>query len=140
MQLKFPFEVVGNDKIPLIDIRITNKENKKAINYRAMLDSGAYANVFHSDIAEVLGINLASIKETQLFGGVKDSKRQMKGKLYIVELMIMQKGQSVKFDSYVVFSNEVSNTGFALLGRQGFFDRFDEVCFNYKNNKFYLQK
>jgi len=26
------------------------------------------------------------------------------------------------------------------LGRIGFFDRFDEVCFNYKNNKFYLQK
>ncbi len=92
MQLKFPFEVVGNDKIPLIDIRITNKENKKATNYRAMLDSGAYANVFHSDIAEVLSINLASI------------------------------------------------TGFALLGRQGFFDQFDEVRFNYKNNKFYLQK
>jgi len=139
MQLKYPFQVIGNDRLPMLDVRITNKENKRSTNYRAMLDSGAFANVFHSDIAQVLGIDLSKIKETLLFGGVKDSKRQMKGKPYIVEIMVVQKGKSHKFDSCVIFSDEVSDTGFALLGRQGFFDQFDEVCFNYKNNKFYLQ-
>ena len=139
MQFKFPFEVVKNDKIPFLDIRITNKDNGKSVNYRAMLDSGAYANVFHSDIAQVLDIDLSKIKQTQLFTGVKESKKQMLGKAYIVELMIMQKGKSHKFDSYIIFSEEISNTGWGLLGRQGFFDQFDEVSFNYKNNKFYLQ-
>ena len=52
--------------------------------------------------------------------------------------MVMKKGKSYKFDSYVIFSDEVSDTGFALLGRQGFFDQFKEICFNYKQNKFYL--
>ncbi len=104
-----------------------------------MLDSGAYANVFHSDIAEVLGIDLKNIKDKQLFGGVKESKK-MSGRGYVCELMIMQKGKSRKFDSYIVFSDEISNTGYGLLGRQGFFDQFSEICFSYKNNKFYLQK
>lgn len=139
MQFKYPFSAIRNDKIPALDIRITNKDNGKAINYRAMLDSGAFANIFHSEIAEVLGIDLSKIKETQPFGGVKEGK-QMKGKPYIVELMVMQKGKSYKFDSLVIFSDEISNTGIALLGRIGFFDQFDEVCFNYKNDKFYLQK
>lgn len=124
----------------MLDIRITNKDNGKAINYRAMLDSGSFGNVFHSEIAGVLGIDLSSIKETAYFSGVKASKRLIKGKPYVVELMLVQKGENHKFDAVVIFSDEVSETGFALLGRQGFFDRFDEVCFNYKNNKFYLQK
>lgn len=140
MQFKYSFSAVHGDRIPVLDVRIINKDNNKAVNYRAMLDSGAFASVFHSEIAEVLGIDLSKIKETQYFSGVRKSKRLIKGKPYIVQLMVMQKGQSHTFDSYVVFSDEVSNTGFALLGRQGFFDQFDEVCFNYKNNKFYLQK
>lgn len=139
MQFKYPFKVIFSDKIPMLDVRITNKETGKSTSYRAMLDSGSFANIFHSDIAGVLGIDLSKIKETQPFGGVKKSK-QMKGKPYIVELMVMQKGHSYKFDSYVIFSDEISNTGHPLLGRIGFFDQFDEVCFSYKNDKFYLQK
>src|SRR6266481_4083789 len=103
MHFKFPFKVVKSDKIPLIDIQLTNKENHKSISYRAMLDSGAFANVFHSEIAEVLGIDLSKIKETLLFGGVEKSERKMKGKAYIVELMVTEKGKSHKFDSYVIF-------------------------------------
>jgi len=82
---------------------------------------------------------LSAVKETVPFGGVKKS-RQMKGKPYIVELMVMQKGKSHKLDSYIIFSDEISNTGVPLLGRQGFFDQFNEVCFNYKAGKFYLEK
>ena len=138
MKFKYPFKVVSGDMIPLLDVKITNRESGVLINYRAMLDSGAFANVFHSEIAQVLGIDLSKVKEVS-FGGVKKSKL-MRGKPYIVELMIMQKGKSYKFDSYVIFSDEISNTGIPLLGRQGFFDQFDEICFNYKANKFYHPK
>lgn len=140
MQFKFSFEDIRGDKLPLLDVCITNKDTGESTNYRAMLDSGAFANVFHSDIAKVLGIDLAKKKETVFFGGVRKSEVLIKGKPHIVNLMVMQKGKSYRFDSYVVFSDEVSDTGFALLGRQGFFDQFDEICFNYKNDKFYLQK
>lgn len=140
MQFKFPFVIHGSDKIPMLEVRLTNKENDKATNYVCMLDSGAFMNVFHSDIAEILDIDLSKIKETILFGGVKDSKKQMKGKPYIIKMTVMQKGKNYSFDSYIVFSDEITDTGYPLLGRIGFFDRFDEVCFNYKNDKFYLQK
>lgn len=139
MQFKFPFKIVRNDKLPFLDIRITNKDKNILTSYRALLDSGAYANIFHSDIARVLDINLSKIRDTELFIGVKEEKRQMKGKPYVLELMVMQKGKSYKFDCFVVFSGEISNRGYAILGRQGFFDQFNEVCFNYKTNKFYLQ-
>ena len=139
MQFKFPFKIVRNDRLPFLDIRITNKDKEISTNYRALLDSGAYANVFHSDIAKVLNIDLSKIKKTELFTGVKEERRRMKGKPYVVELMVMQKGKSFKFDSLAIFSDEISNRGYALLGRQGFFDQFRQVCFNYKTNKFYLQ-
>lgn len=122
MQFKYSFQDIKGDRIPILDIRIVNKGNKKATDYRAMLDSGSFGNVFHSDIAEVLDIDLAAIKETCYFGGVKASKRLIKGKPYVVELMVIQKGKNHKFDAVVIFSDEVSDTGFALLGRQGFFD------------------
>ena len=68
-----------------MDIRVTNKDTGKSTSYRAMLDSGAFANVFHSDVADLLEIDLSKIKEVQAFGGVRDSKRLMKGKPCIVE-------------------------------------------------------
>lgn len=138
MQFKYSFKEFRRDKVPMLEVRITNKDNGIATNYLAMLDSGSFANIFHSEVAEVLDIDLSRIKEIQ-FGGVKKAK-QMRGKPYVVELMVIEKGKSYKFDSYVIFSDEISNTGHPLLGRIGFFDQFDEVCFNYKNNKFYLQK
>jgi hypothetical protein len=138
MQFKYSFKEINRDKIPMLEIRVTNKDNRKATNYLAMLDSGSFSNIFHSDVAEVLDIDLSKIKEIQ-FGGVKKAK-QMRGKPYIVELMVIGKRESYKFDSYVIFSDEISNTGHPLLGRIGFFDQFDEVCFNYKTNKFYLRK
>lgn len=139
MKFKFPFQVVSGDKIPILDVRLTNKDNGMSTSYRAMLDSGSFANVFHSEIAKVLGIDLSTMKDKVIFEGVKKSKK-MRGKPYIVELMVMQKGKSYKFDSYVIFSEEISDTGIPLLGRQGFFDQFDEICFNYKAGKFYLGK
>lgn len=138
MQFKYSFEVVDNDRIPFIDVVITNPDNKKTTSYRALLDSGAYANVFHSDIAKVLGIDLNRIKEQEVFHGVEQREREMKGKPYLVELMVYQKGKSHKFDALVIFSDEISDSGYGLLGRQFFFDQFSEVHFNYTNNKFYL--
>jgi hypothetical protein len=105
-----------------------------------MLDSGAYINIFHSDIANVLGIDLDKIKDKQVFSGVEETKRSMAGKPYVVELMISQKGESYKFDAVVVFTDQIVNSGYGLLGRQFFFDRFDEVTFKFPLNNFYLKK
>lgn len=122
-----------------MDVIFKNKDTGKATSYRALLDSGAFMNVVHADIADVLDINLSGIN-TISFGGVGNSKKELKGKPYIVEVQANQKGRSHKFDSYVLFTEDINKDQYPLLGRQGFFDKFDEICFNYKSNKFFLTK
>ena len=137
MTLKYSFQEIRGDKIPFVDVILVDKQTGGKTSYRAMIDSGAFMNIFHTDIAQVLGIDLSRIREIG-FGGVKESKR-MHGKPYIVQIMIMNKGESITFDAYILFSDEISNDGYGLLGRRGFFDQIDEVIFNYKAGKFYLK-
>ena len=139
MQFKYNFSKADGDKIPLLEIRLKNKENGRIVGYRAMLDSGAFMSVVHSDVAEILGINLNQIKQKVSFQGVGDISGKLSGKIYIVEVSVFQKGKSFRFDSPVLFSNNIHANSIPLLGRQGFFDQFSEICFNYQANKFYLQ-
>lgn len=139
MQFKYKFHQVNHDKIPLLDVQITNKETGQSTQYRALLDSGAYANIFHSDIAEIIGIDLEKIKGKQVFSGVEDSGRKLSGKPCFVELMVKQGGKSHRFDAFVIFTDQVVDSGYGLLGRQFFFDRFDEIAFNFPDNSFCLR-
>ena len=140
MRLKYKTTNVGSDKIPLLDVTITNPENDRKISYTALLDSGAFMNVFHSDIAEILAIDLTKIKKEIGFGGVGTTPSSFKGKPYIVNLMVAQKGKSRSFDSYVLFSDNINPDGQPLLGRQGFLDQFSKVEMSLKTNSFYLYK
>jgi len=140
MRFKYKTTDVGNDKIPLLDVIITNPENKRKVTYTALLDSGAFMSVFHSDIAQILGIDLTKIKREVKFGGVGTSSSAIKGKPYIVNLMVAQKGKSHSFDSYVLFSKNINPNGDPLLGRQGFIDQFSKVELSLKSNSFYLYK
>ena len=140
MRFKYKTTNVGSDKIPLLEIIITNPENDKKVSYTALLDSGAFMNVFHSDVAEILGIDLSKIKREISFGGVGATQSSFKGKPYIVNLMVAQKGKSHSFDSYVLFSDDINPNGDSLLGRLGFIDQFSKVELSLKNNSFYLYK
>ena len=140
MRFKYKTTNVGSDKIPLLEIIITNPENDKKVSYTALLDSGAFMNVFHSDVAEILGIDLSKIKREISFGGVGATQSSFKGKPYIVNLMVAQKGKSPRFDSYVLFSDDINPNGDSLLGRLGFIDQFSKVELSLKNNSFYLYK
>ena len=138
MQFKYNFTESRKDKVPFLNIAVKNRDSSKVINYIAMLDSGAYISIFHSDIAKLLGIDLSIITDKQVFGGVEKSDRELSGKPYIVKLLLTQKGKDYEFETPVIFSDQITDQGFALLGRQGFFDQFDKICFDYKNSKFYL--
>jgi len=140
MRFKYKTTNVGNDRIPLLDVVITNPENNRKVTYPALLDSGAFMNVFHSDIAQVLGIDLSKIKREIEFGGVGTSLSAFKGKPYIVNLMVAQKGKNHSFDSYVLFSDNINPNGNPLLGRMGFIDQFPKVELSLKSNSFYLYK
>ena len=138
MKFKFKTTDAGNDKIPLLEVLVTNPENNKKVAYTALLDSGAFMNVFHSDIASVLGIDLSKIKRVTEFGGVGTESSSLKGKPYIVKLTVASKGKSFSFDSYVLFSDDINPKGDPLLGRQGFIDQFAKVELSLQNSSFFL--
>lgn len=138
MKFKYNVTTIRGDKIPIIDILITNSQNNVKVTYPCLVDSGAFMSVFHSEVAEALGIDLESIKEICPFGGVGKAKRTLIGKPYCVKLMVVSKGNNKEFDSMVLFSEDIDPNGYPILGRLGFFDRFDEISFDIAKGKFYL--
>ncbi len=138
MKFKFKTTSAGNDEIPLLEVIVTNPDNNRKVAYTALLDSGAFMNVFHSDIAHILGIDLSKIKRVLEFGGVGTQSSSLKGKPYIVNLMVAQKGKNHSFDSYVLFSEDINPKGDPLLGRQGFIDQFTKVELSLGISSFFL--
>lgn len=128
--MRFSFKYSGYPlKRPLIKIGFT-KKSTPLFEYVALVDSGADMCVLHSSLAKILGIDLDRIRETTPFKGVGKSKRSLSGKWAAVDMMVMQKGKSYKFSSYVLFSEDIPDDGYPLLGMQGFFDQFNSVVFD----------
>lgn len=87
-----------------------------------LLDSGADFNLIHSDVASYLGLSLTSGSKRRISG----ISGQIKG--YEHKLQIKVGGCLYK--TKVVFSSQLPDNAIAVLGNQGFFDKF-EVEFNY---------
>ena len=137
MRFKYPFLPDNPYFRPLIKIGFT-KDKKPLFEYPALLDSGAEFCVLHSSIARLLGIDLSRIKKTISFIGVGKAKRSLKGKWAIVDIIVIQKGKSNPFSSYVVFSEDIPEDGYPLVGIRGFFDKFKEITFSYNDKEIYL--
>lgn len=106
-------------KKPLLPVKI--RHQGIIISYLALVDSGADFNVFHGDIAELLGIDLSKLTNKVKFSGVKDDKTPCVGYLATVDLGI---GKNF-FDSVVMFSNDISDDGYGIVGQAGFFTNFE---------------
>ena len=135
-KLKFDYIKIGSHKRPIIPVRISYKN--LALNIPALIDSGADFNVFPLSIAKDLGLNL-NINKPIIFGGVGEKSQKLTGYLAVIDLMIFDKGESIKFSSPVVFTNDVPSNGFSLLGEIGFFDHLDQISFLYKKGKVILE-
>lgn len=114
-------------------IPVTLKLNKVEFKYLALIDSGADFNIFHSDIAKILKIDLSKFKKSISFGGINSNAE---GKGYFTSIDV---GINEKFiNTPVVFSNEISNNGYGILGQQGFFNNY-KVSFNYRSKEIVLE-
>ncbi|KKP86607.1 MAG: hypothetical protein UR89_C0018G0002 [Candidatus Roizmanbacteria bacterium GW2011_GWA2_35_8] len=100
---------------------ITLRHNGQTVSYLALVDSGADFNIFHADIAEILGIDLSLIKSTVKFGGVKQDKTSCIGHLTSIDLGI---GKDFFDNTIVAFSNDISDNGYGIIGQFGFFNYF----------------
>jgi len=135
-RLKFDYIKIGKYKRPIIPVQLSYQDN--SVNTPALVDSGADFNLFHIGIADSLGIKFNRNKPIT-FSGVGDKKDSLKGYMAIASLLIFNKGQSISFETPIIFTEQLPENGFALLGEIGFFDHLQEIRFYYKNGKIILQ-
>ncbi len=122
MRFKFNYVKTGLWSRPIIPV--TLKFGRIEINYLALLDSGADFNIFHADIAKILKIDLSKLKNRVDFSGING-----KGIGYFTSIDIGLNNNFI--NTPVVFSNDISDNGYGILGQQGFFNNY-KVEFDYR--------
>jgi len=121
---KFPLpqksELFGSSIIrPIVPITIVDPvDDKKFINYNALIDSGADFCIFDAEIGEYLEIDIRSGKR-EVFGGVQE----MDGSEAFLHKIAIKVGGH-KYETIVAFSYEISKSGYGILGQKGFFNMF----------------
>ena len=118
--MRYPYREIAKGLVgPIVDIEIWT--GGRWVKFDAYIDSGAAYTIFHTDNAEILGLNYRHGRRIMIRVG--------DGKLipvYMHKLPVQFSGQ--KFTATIGFSESLG-VGFNLLGRISFFDRF-RICFN----------
>ncbi len=116
---------------PIIDIRIAAGD--KSLQYNALVDSGADFSIFHSGVAQALGIDIES-GDKLTFGGVQKADAAA---AYLHKVTLVIGGW--KYPTIVGFSDEISDDSYGILGQRGFFDIFS-VKFDYQKEEIELKQ
>ena len=130
MKYRFKYAKFGQYFRPVIPV--TLRYNGKEFRYLALIDSGADLNIFHANLASILEIDTNKLK-AYAFEGIKKGS-SASGYLCVLEIGI----EDVSFDTPVIFSNDISDNGYGILGQQGFFDHF-RVKMDYKGKDIELK-
>ena len=116
---------------PIIPIEIIY--GNKAINYTALIDSGADFCIFDAEIGEYLGIDVRSgIRED--FGGIQEKGGAQS---FLHEIILVIGG--LRYRTMVGFSYDIAKHGFAILGQRGFFELFS-VKFDFTKEEIELKE
>ena len=107
---------------PVVEIIIFR--GTKFAAYPVLIDSGADYNIFHGDLLLALGGKLTSGKKRNIFG---IGNQPLKGYEHKAELKLPGGN---KFESKAIFSNQIPDYAFGVLGQEGFFDKYD-ISFNF---------
>jgi hypothetical protein len=106
---------------PVIAILLRNVRNTTApaIAYEALIDSGSDRNVFPSELAELLGIELSATDSVHHVAGVVAGERRPIF-FHPIEIEVGGLGGPTVVTT-VGFMPDFSKAGYGLLGRRGFF-------------------
>jgi len=116
--MKFPYVELRGRLLPIVPVEVND------IEFYAFLDSGASFSTFHSDIAEILEIQIESGEKVLVTVG--------DGSLipvYMHELKVKFAGK--EFEARIGLSKKLG-IGFDIIGRKDFFENF-KICFDEKN-------
>ena len=113
---------------PILKTSLFYKNKERLFYFDAIIDSGADFCVFPANTGKAIGLDIYEGKNMSTFGiGGKETLYFHK---VTVEVIINE--QSWKFDCHAGFSTKLNTKGIGFLGRDGFFDLFQEVAFNQK--------
>lgn len=130
MKHRFKYVKFGSYYRPVI--QVTLRHNGKEFKYLALIDSGADLNIFHANLASILKIDINKLK-IHTFEGIKKGS-SANGYLCVLEIGI----KNIFFDTPVIFSDDISDNGYGILGQQGFFNHF-RVKMDYRSKDIELK-
>lgn len=127
--MKFRYKRIASDvdpagytQHPLI--QVTLRYGSRAVDLRALIDSGAADCLFHKSIGEALGIDVESGKPKNYTGIARQS---VVG--YVHEIGLRVQGMSEWVTIQAAF---IDDQVIPLLGQEGFFDSFQVVFERYR--------
>jgi hypothetical protein len=107
---------------PVVEIIVFR--NKMFAAYPVLIDSGADYNIFHGDLFTALGGKLTSGRKRRIVGL---GDQPLKGYEHKIELKLPG---GLKYTTQAIFSNQIPDHAFGVLGQEGFFDQH-KVTFQY---------
>jgi hypothetical protein len=113
---------VGYTLHPLVPVSLRYKN--RAIDLRALIDSGAADCVFDRSIGAALGIDIESGRLKNYTGIARQS---VVGYVHEIELRVQGMSEWIKIEAAFIDAQVVP-----LLGQQGFFDSFQVVFERYR--------
>jgi len=120
---------------PILKTALLYKDNEP-FYFDSVVDSGADFCVFPASLGELAGIDITEGRNAFTFGvGGKET-------LYFhkVKVQVTIKDEPWVFECQAGFSTKMNARGVGFLGRDGFFDLFQEVAFNQKTKMFRLKE
>ncbi len=116
--MKFRYKNYGSQILrPVIPIELTY--NDRTVPYDVLIDSGSDICIFHSNIGDLLGIDLTSGRPEEVFG--------VGGKVsiyYLHRISIMVGGWPFEIDAGFMPNVSGSVVPYGILGQKGFFEHF----------------
>ena len=128
----FPAKTVYS---PIIKTFLFHQSKETNFSFDSVIDSGADFCVFPADFGEMMGLKVQEGQHLPSFGvGGKDTLFFHK-----IKVGIIVREEIWEFECHAGFSKKMNKKGVGLLGRDGFFDLFNEISFNQNTKMFRLK-
>lgn len=114
-------------------MQVLNTQNGRSEDVFALVDSGSETNIFRTDVANDLGLDLTRGREV-IFGGF--GAGEIPGILLPVDMQLWLGNTPHKWKAEVIFSDAAKER--QVLGQEGFFDQF-EITFRRKTAEFEIR-
>ncbi len=113
----------GYSMLPLLQVRLFH--GSRYTDVMCLIDSGAKDCMFHSSVADVLGIDIGTGREKGYYGIA--AHQEVTGYLHTIQLQVQGFSELIEIEAAFTYENQAS-----LLGQVGFFDNYQVIFERYR--------